>query len=172
MLEHSRICAGACLAIGVAACAVDHSGPEAVDAGPATGITILIERIDASLAIAAAPDPQHDGDASTGQAVAVISTAPPPACPPLTLSIVGPHQVYQGDAVAYEAHVMGRPDSALEYGWSASKGELSMTDGIRTEYTCTSSGAAAITLRASELGQSEQCGTAMALALWCVPLPD
>ena len=175
MREQSRttLWACSCFMVCVSGCAVDHSEPALPgnDAGVASGITIVIERVDASVELVIPANLPDDGDASTGDALAVISTVPA-GCPPLTLSIVGPLQVFEGDMVAYEAHAMSSQETALEYAWSASNGDLSSTNGIRTDYTCTNSGAAAITLRAWEVGESDHCGTAMALALWCTPLPN
>lgn len=173
MRDHSqpnlRTCA--CALLWISACAVDHTEPPELDAGSETGITLVIEREDAAVGRLVAPVDPREGDASTLDVKAVIATGTVD-CTPLTLSIVGPQRVFQGDAVAYEARVSSETGTALEYVWSASHGDLSTTEGLRTEYTCSASGAAAITLRAAEVGSSDHCGTAMALALWCTGLPN
>ena len=170
MSSNLRSCA--CALVWFSACAVDHSEPLELDAGRETGITLVIEHEDAGTGLVVPVNPREPaGDASTLDVRAVIGTGRVD-CTPLTLSIVGPQQVIQGDTVVYEARVASETSTALEYIWSASHGALSTTDGLRTEYTCSNSGAAAITLRAAEVGMSDHCGTAMALALWCTALPN
>ena len=68
-----------------------------------------------------------------------------------------------------EAHDLDQAPAALSYRWTASNGQLSDTTARNPVFTCTSAGAAVITLTVSDGDPAPGCAGTMSLTLTCTP---
>jgi hypothetical protein len=145
---------------------MSHSSPP-FESGDHVAIEVAIENpqitFESEPWTSATTAPEIDVDAATGDVTPVVDFA---GCPIFSLAIVGAHELAMGNTAAYEAHATGVTESTLEYGWSVTRGDLSTTQGARTELTCTASGPVALTLWAAV---DSDCSQAMALTLTCLP---